>query len=74
MRPADRALLLVLATALLLMALLVAGPSAPGDGGGAAGPDLPGEPRTVDMDALRRRILEGTLSDREALHYHPEPR
>jgi hypothetical protein len=74
MKPADRALLLALAAALLLMALLVAGPGDPSGTTGARGPDLPGEPRTVDMDGLRRRLLDGTLSDREALYYHPEPR
>jgi hypothetical protein len=30
-----------------------------------------GQPRDVDMDALRRMLRQGHLSDREALHSRP---
>ena len=68
MKPTDRALLIVIAAMLVLMAILVLNPGAP-----AAGPhldsDLAGEPRDVDVDLLRRRLIRGELSDREALYY-----
>jgi hypothetical protein len=63
--------LLALAGVLLLMALLVAAPGAP-TGEGRAGSALEGEPRDVDVDLLRRRMIRGELSDREALYYHRE--
>jgi hypothetical protein len=62
---ADRILVLAIAAALLLMLLLVLapGPGAP-EGGGLAG-----QPRNVDVDLLRRRLIRRELSDHEALYY-----
>jgi hypothetical protein len=68
LRPEDRVLLAGVVAALLLMALLVLAPK-PGVTA-AGGSELAGEPRDVDVDLLRRRILSGELSDREALFYH----
>ena len=67
MKPADRALVLALAAILLLMLLIVAapGPGAPAAVGGPAG-----EPRDLDVDLLRHKILTEELSDQEALYYH----
>lgn len=71
MSETDRMFLLALAGVLLLMALLVAAPGAP-TGEGPAASALEGEPRDVDVDLLRRRMIRGELSDREALYYHRE--
>jgi len=65
----DRAFLVALAAVLVLMAALVAGPGAP-TGGSPAASALEGEPRDVDVDLLRRRLIRGELSDREAMYYH----
>jgi hypothetical protein len=67
----DRALLTAVGAVLLLMAFLVLG--APGPSPGTA-PDtaLAGEPREVDLDRLRQKLLSGELSEREALFYRRE--
>ena len=72
MSRADRLLLLALAAALLLMAGLVLSPSGPGGSGASADSPFPGEPRNLAVDALRRKLLSGELSDREALFWHEE--
>jgi len=64
-KTADRLLLLAIALVLLLMALLVLGPGL----GPTTTPALTGEPREVDVDLLRRRLIRGELSDHEALYY-----
>ena len=69
MTATDRAFLVALAVILVLMAALVAGPVVPA-GGGPTGSALEGEPRDVDVDLLRRRLIRGELSDREAMYYH----
>jgi hypothetical protein len=61
---ADRLLVLGLVAALVLMVVLVI--PAPTEDDAAAG-----KPRVVDVEELRRRILRGELSDREALYYRP---
>ena len=65
MKTADRLLILAIALVLLLMALLVLDPSL----GPPATPALTGEPREVDVDLLRRRLVREELSDHEALYY-----
>ncbi len=64
----DRFFLAALAAALLLMVLLATGPAA-GPGAAGPGPALAGRPRDVDTVLIRRLILEGRLSDHEALYY-----
>lgn len=67
----DRLLLVLLAVALLLMGWQVLAPTVtPGAPESAA--TLTGEPRDVNVELLRRRILSGQLSDHEALYYHRE--
>ena len=78
MRTADVYLVMALAAALLLMGALALAPGEAGDAGGrgtvAGGEsELPGEPRDVDVDLLRRKLLEGELSDREALYWRRLP-
>lgn len=68
MTAADRVLVIALAAMLLLMAGIVLAPG-PGSGGAHSESALPGEPRDLDVELLRRRILAGELSDREALYY-----
>lgn len=65
MKTADRLLLLAMALALLLMLLIVLDPGL----GPPVTPALTGEPRAVDVDLLRRRLIRGELSDHEALYY-----
>ena len=68
--PEDVVLVAGLVVALVLMAALVL---APGPTGAAVeDSELAGEPRDVDVDLLRRRIMRGELSEREALFYHRE--
>ena len=69
MKIADRLLLLALAVVILLMAILVAAPNAADRVEGDPESALAGEPREVDVDLLRRRLIRGELSDREALYY-----
>jgi len=67
-KSADRRLIIGIVAALVVMAVLVFAPG--GDGTLAAGDSLlPGQPRSVDMDLLRRRLIREELSDREALYY-----
>ncbi len=68
MKPNDRALLIAIAALLILMAVLVLNPGTPIPGT-ASGSALAGEPRDVDVDLLRRRLIRGELSDHEALYY-----
>ncbi len=68
MKPNDRALLIAIAALLILMAILVLNPGAPIPGA-ASGSALAGEPRDVNVDLLRRRLIRGELSDHEALYY-----
>jgi len=68
MKPTDRALLIAIAALLVLMAILVLNPGAP-TAGTNLDSDLAGEPRDVDVDLLRRRLIRGELSDQEALYY-----
>jgi hypothetical protein len=65
----DRTFLLALAAVLFLMAALVAGPSAPA-GEPPSASALEGEPRDLDVDLMRRRLIRRELSDREAMYYH----
>jgi hypothetical protein len=64
--PWDRRLLLALAAALLLMLALALHP---GTDVGPTGEGITGRPRNVEVDLLRRRILAGELSDKEAMYY-----
>jgi len=64
----DRLLVIGIVAALVVMAVLVFVPE--GDGTVAAGDSLrPGQPRDLDMELVRRRLLRKELSDREALYY-----
>jgi len=69
-KPEDKLLLAALATALILMLALVLAPAAPADSTHAPDASLRGEPRDLDLDLLRRRLIRGELSDHEALYYH----
>jgi hypothetical protein len=64
--PWDKRLLLALAAALLLMLALAL---RPGTDAGSAGDGITGRPRNVDVDLLRRRILAGELTEKEAMYY-----
>jgi hypothetical protein len=64
----DRLLLLAIAAVVVLMVLLVLD-AGPGGSGSPDSPASPGEPRAVDVDLLRRRLIRGELSDQEALYY-----
>jgi hypothetical protein len=59
---ADRLLVIGIVAALVLMVGLAI-PAATEDDSTA------GRPRVVDMDELKRRIIRGELSDREAMYY-----
>lgn len=66
MRSADRWLLVAVLAALVLMIALALGP---GGDTGPTGGETAGRPRNVDVDLLRRRIVAGELSEKEALYY-----
>ena len=68
MKRTDQALLVAIAAVLFIMVLLVLDPETATPG---AHPDaeLAGEPREVNVDLLRRRLIRGELSDQEALYY-----
>ncbi len=68
MKTTDRLLILAVAFVLVLMLLLVFDPRMDGSGAPKT-PSLTGEPREVDVDLLRRRLLRGELTDHEALYY-----
>ena len=68
MKRTDLALIIAIAAVLILMLLLVLDPETASPG---VHPDaeLAGEPREVNVDLLRRRLIRGELSDQEALYY-----
>ena len=68
MSATDRSFLLALAAVLVLMVALVLAPEGPN--GGVPASSLEGEPRRVDVDLLRRRLIRGELSETEAMYYH----
>ena len=68
MSATDRNFLLALAAVLVLMAALVLAPDGQSEGGPATA--IQGEPRQVDVDLLRRRLIRGELSEKEAMYYH----
>ena len=68
MSATDRGFVLALAAVLVLMAALVLSPEGPTEGGPVSA--LEGEPRPVDVDLLRRRLIRGELSEKEAMYYH----
>lgn len=59
---ADRLLVIGIVAALVLMVALAIPAATEGD-------SAAGRPRVVDMEALKRRIIKGELSDREAMYY-----
>lgn len=68
MSATDRNFVLALAAVLVLMAALVLVAEGPSEGAPASA--LQGEPRRVDVDLVRRRLIRGELSEKEAMYYH----